>query len=334
MAKGRVTIKDLAYELGISVSTVSRALSNEGRIKAETRQSVIELANKWGYRPNPYAVSLQKRKSKTIGLILPDFTHHYFSMALKGINRALCAKDYHLLINTHEGDLDKEIHAVGVLKGMFVDGIITSYARSTSDFAHYLEFLEENIPVVFIDRICEDLDTSYVVTDDFSGCIDAMNFLVRKGHTKIAHVAGPKNLSTSFTRLMGYKEGLRKNHLEINENRILLSEHGNWTQRLVHLVKEGMVDALTCYTDYEAFEAIQVMLAENIDIPGQISVIGFADEPVSTFMTPKLTTVRQPAELMGLKAAEILMDHIENPSCMELRCESLPTELIVRDSTR
>jgi len=334
MTRGRVKITDIAKELGVSTSTVSRALSNEGRISTKTRKAVVNIAEKWGYKPNPFAVNLLKKKSKNIGLILPEFTHHYFSKVLSGVNKVLSAKGYHLIINTHEGELEKEKKAIDVLNSLRVDGIIASYARETVNFEHYLDLMEDNVPLVFLDRMCEDLDTSYVVTDDFQGCMDAINFLVEQGHTRIAHIHGPNNLSTSFNRLVGYKEALKQNHLTFNEDLIIQSENEDWKTKLVDLVSSNDIDAILCFNDYMAFEASEIIKNLGRSIPDDVALIGFADEPLAKYMSPKLTTIMQPAELMGQKAAEILLWHIDNPEIFECKCKTLPTKLIKRESTK
>ncbi len=334
MGRGRVKITDIAKELGVSASTVSRALSNGGRISEDTKNKVIELAKKWGYKPNPFAISLLKKQSRTIGLILPEFTHHYFTKVLNGVNQVVNGEGYHLFIVTHEGSMEKEQRATAMLNSMRVDGIIASYARGTTDFEHYLDLLEDDVPVVFLDRSCEDLDTSYVVTDDFPGCIESMDHFVQSGNTKIIHIAGPDNLSTSFMRTTGYKEGLKKNGLPINEKYILNSEDRDWKKRFKTLVLSDEVEAIHCFNDYVAYDAIQELKKLNKRVPEDISVIGFADEPVATYMSPQLSTVLQPAEEMGRRAAEMLIWHIRNPESTQLFCERLPTNLILRASTQ
>ncbi|RED93020.1 LacI family DNA-binding transcriptional regulator [Marinoscillum furvescens] len=331
--RGRVKITDIATELGVSPSTVSRALSNGGRISQQTRQAVLDLAEKWGYKPNPFAVNLLKKQSRNIGLILPEFTHHYFSKVLDGVNRVVNEHGYHLFINTHEGDYHKEVKAVNMLNNMRVDGIIASYARGTSDFNHFLDAIEDNVPVVFVDRMCEDLDTSYVVTDDFPGSVESVRHLVNTGCQKIVHIAGPENLSTSFNRLTGYKEGLKQEGVLVQDKYILKSEDPNWKESLEFLIAENDVDAITCFTDYLAFEAVEILKRYGKSVPNDVSVVGFADEPVATYMTPALTTVVQPAEAMGRRAAELLLWHIENPDSPEVHSECLPTAMIERGST-
>lgn len=334
MGRGRVKITDLAKELGVSASTVSRALSNGGRISEETKKKVIELANKWGFKPNPFAISLLKKQSRTIGLILPEFTHHYFTKVLNGVNQVVNEEGYHLFIVTHEGSMEKEQKATAMLNSMRVDGIIASYARGTTDFEHYLDLIEDDVPIVFLDRSCEDLDTSYVITDDFPGCIESIDHLVKSGNSKIIHISGPDNLSTSFTRMTGYREGLRKNSLSVNEKFILNSEDRDWKKKFKSLVLSGEVDAVHCFNDYVAYDAIQVLKDMDRQVPQDVSVIGFADEPVATYMSPQLSTVMQPAEEMGRRAAEILLWHIRNKDSSQLFCEQLPTNLILRESTQ
>ena len=334
MIRGRVRITDLASELGVSPSTVSRALSNEGRIGEKTRKAVLELADKWGYKPNPFAVNLLKKRSKSIGLILPEFTHHYFSKVLCGVNRVINEHGYHLFINTHDDSFEKEVKAVNMLNSMRVDGIIASYTKETSSFDHFLDTLEDNIPVVFVDRMCEELDTSYVVTDDFPQCVEAVQHMVRTGSQKIAYITGPENLSTSFTRLMGYREGLRQCGIPQEDRFVLNSDHAGWEKKLETLILSNEIDGLLAFNDYLAFQAVELFKKHGKNIPDEVAVIGFADEPVASYMSPRLSTIMQPAELMGQRAVEILLWHIENPASPMTQCESLPTSLVLRETTR
>lgn len=336
MSKGRVKITDLAKELGVSPSTISRALSNGERISQKTKDAVASLAKKWGYKPNPYAVNLTKKKSKKIGLILPEFTHHYFSKVLSGIDKVIAKRGYHLLISTHNGDLEKEIQAAHSLAAMHIDGLLVSYARETENYDHYTELLDDGIPIVFLDRSCEDFDASYVVTDDFPGSIEAIEHLFRTGCRKIAHLRGPEDLSTSFIRMMGYKEGLKKCKLEFDENLIVpwTTDRDLWNESVRNLMEIEKIDGLFAFSDYLAFDAIEISKALCLKIPEEISVIGFADEPVASFMCPKLTTIHQPAEKMGKVAAKILLWHLEDKNNFDIKTERLKTRLVIRETTR
>ena len=334
MIKGRVKIKDLADELGVSPSTVSRALSNEGRIGAKTKASVLELAEKWGYKPNPFAANLSKKKTGLIGLILPEFTNHYFARVLSGVNEVVNAAGYHLVINIHEGSLRRESEIVEVLRTMRVDGVIASLGRESYQFNHYLDLIEDNTPLVFVDRMCEDLDSSYVISDDYSGCLEGVKALANEGRQRIAYVSGPSNLSTSFTREQGYKEGLKQNGLVFDKGLIVSIDEAGWLDKLISQIHQGDIDSVMTYTDYQAFEVIEALKRDGVEVPSQISVVGFADEPIATYMTPKLTTVAQPDFKMGKRAAEILIDQIAHPENIKTICETMPTELVHRNSTR
>ncbi|MFY0687411.1 MAG: LacI family DNA-binding transcriptional regulator [Cyclobacteriaceae bacterium] len=334
MVQGRVTINDLANELGVSKSTISRALNNQGRISEKTRKEVADLAKKWGYKPNPFAINLLKKKSKIIGLILPEFTHHYFAKVLKGVNQIVNQHGYQLFISVHEGKYEDEVKAVNMLNNMRVDGIIASYAKETSNFDHFLDAMEDDVPIVFVDRMCEDLDSSYVITDDFPGCELAIEQLARSGARNIAHIAGPENLSTSFNRMMGYREGLKTNGLDFDPQLLIQSDDLDWRRQVQDLSMSDKIDGILAFNDYLAFEAIEVLRMSGKQVPQDVAVIGFADEPVARYMSPRLTTVHQPAEEMGKRAAEILFDHIKTEDIFSHVCESLPTNLIIRGTTR
>ncbi|WP_109831848.1 LacI family DNA-binding transcriptional regulator [Reichenbachiella versicolor] len=331
MSKDRVSIKDLAKALGVSTSTVSRALSNEGRIGAKTKASVLELAEKWGYKPNPFAANLSKKKTGLIGLILPQFTHHYFARVLSGINEVVNKTDFNLIINVHEGSLEREREIISMLRSMRVDGVIASLARESSEFNHYLDLIEDDTPLVFVDRMCEDLDVSYVISDDFTGCLKVVDALAREGRNKIGYVSGPMNLSTSFTRKVGYHEGLKRNSLPFDQKWEISIDEIDWLDRIIRLIKEGEIEAVMTYSDYQAFEVIERLKSENIAVPDQVSVVGFADEPIALHMSPKLSTVEQPDFRMGVRSAEILLSHINGQ--IELIQEEMKTELVLREST-
>ncbi|MDW7694905.1 LacI family DNA-binding transcriptional regulator [Flammeovirgaceae bacterium SG7u.111] len=334
--RSRVKITDLAEELGVSPSTISRALSGDQRISSKTRNAVFELAERWGYNPNPFAINLLKNKSNNIGLILPEFTHHYFSRTLFGIEEEITKHGYHLLINTHNGNYEKEVKASKILNGMMVDGLLVSYARHTTDFDHYKRITENGVPVVFFDRLCEDLEASYVITDDFPGAKSAIDYLVKTGCKKIAHFKGPENLSTSFTRKTGYIEGLKRNELPADESLVFPwnEDHDEYLTQMAAFMKEHQPDGVFCFSDYIAYDALITAQELNIKVPDELSIIGFANEPISNYSRPQISTVSQPAEDMGKRAAEILIWHIDNPESEDTFDEMVPTELVLRQTTK
>lgn len=334
--KIRARIKDIAEELNLSSSTVSRALANNNRISQHVRDEVAALAKRWGYMPNPFALNLFQKRSNNIGLILPEFTHHYFSRTLKGIDQALKEKGYHLIVNSHENDYEKEVQAAQSLNSLLVEGILVSYAGSNKGFEHYKEVILTGIPIVFFDRLCEDINASYVVTDDFNGAITAIDHFARTGCKNVAYLSGPDDISTNFNRYIGYREGLKKNGLTSSENFKLpwQIDPEKWKASLRSFFSSQQVDAVFCFSDYIAYEALQVLETMHISVPDQISIIGFAGEPISLFSRPKISTVSQPAEMVGRRAAEILLWHLENPDCPKVITEQLPTTLILRETTK
>ena len=336
MDKNRPRIRDLAEELNLSPATVSRALANDKRIRQSVRDEVTALAKRWGYTRNPIAFNLRQSRSNNIGLILPEFTHNYFSQALKGIDQLVNERGYHLIVNTHNGDHEKEVKATQALKNLLVEGILVSYAGNNEGFEHYRDVIRSGVPVVFFDRLCEDIDASYVITDDFNGAITAIDHLARTGCKKIAYFCGPEDISTNFNREMGYQEGLKRNGLSVAEDLMLPWQVNpeKWKNNMMSFLSSQNVDGIFCFSDYIAYDTLQVLETMNFKVPDQVSVIGFAGEPISLFSRPKISTVSQPAELVGRRAAEVLLWHLENPDSPCVITEQLPTTLILRDTTK
>jgi DNA-binding LacI/PurR family transcriptional regulator len=334
--KTRARIKDIAKELNLSSSTVSRALANNTRISQHVRDEVAALAKRWGYTRNPFAINLYQNRSNSIGLILPEFTHHYFSQTLKGVDQVVKEKGYNLIVNSHNDDFEKEVKATQLLNDSLVEGILVSCSGNYEGLEHFREVILSGIPIVFFDRLCEDMDVSYVITDDFNGAIAAIDHMALTGCKKVAYFGGPENLSTNFNRHMGYHEGLKKNGLSFSKNLILPWQTNleKWKVAVSSFLSSHNVDGIFCFSDYIAYDALEILERMNVKVPDEISVIGFSDEPISYFTRPKISTVSQPAELVGRRAAEILLWHLENPDIKKVITEQLPTRLILRETTK
>lgn len=337
--KNRVRIKDIAEELGLSGSTVSRALANDKRISERVRSEVKGLAKHWGYTKNPFAFNLNQNRSNHIGLILPEFTHHYFSRVLKGVDKVVSERGYNLIVNTHNDDHKKELQAARSLNSLLVEGMIVCYSSNNEDnkgFKFYKDSILTGVPVVFLDRIYEDIKASYVITDDFSGAVAAVDHLVKTGCRKIAYLAGPEDFSTNFYREMGYREGLRKNGIPDSEflKFPVIDPVENWKAELASYVREHTIDSLFCFSDYLAYEALCLLQDMSIKVPDEISIIGFAGEPISTYTRPRISTVVQPAEQVGQHAAEMLFMHLQDLNDQTIFTEVLSTQLDLRDTTR
>lgn len=331
----RISITDIARELNVTPSTVSRALNGGPRISEKTRQSVLELAEKWGYRPNQLAKGLVSKKTYNIGLIIPEFTHHFFNQVLRGIESFAVAKGYHLVICTSDNEYEKEKKSVQTLLDLRVDGFLVALGNDTQNFDHFQTILSFEVPLVFIDRTCEDVETSYVITNDFEGAFQATEHLISSGSGQIVYIHGPTHISTTFNRLMGYREALKKWNIPYSEDFIVDgSNMKTLCEKLSKLLKSNRIDAVFAHNDYLAYEALSVIKQQGLQVPKDILLMGYANEPIAEYMTPPLSTVQQPAYDMGKKAARLLIQQLES-GCInkELITQCIPTSLVIREST-
>jgi DNA-binding LacI/PurR family transcriptional regulator len=329
----KITIVDIAEELDISPSTVSRALNGIGRMNQETRQQILDLAKAWDYHPNPHAVGLKKVKTSTIGLIVPELTHHFYSQIVKGVDSVLDAQGYQQIICVSNEEYEKERNAAMTLLNARVEGLLIAMSNETKEYAHIQQLIDDEIPVVFLDRMCEDIEAPYVMTDDFEGAKIATEYLIEKGCKSIVFVKGPENISTTFSRFMGYKEAMQIYKRPINDQFII--EHENREglhNRLSNLLENYKVDGILAHSDYHAFRAMEIIQSLGYNVPQDIQIIGYADEPLASYTRPKITTVKQPAYEMGRLGMELLLNQIETGAIGEPQV--LGTELIVRQSTR
>lgn len=337
MRKKRVSITDMARELNVSPSTISRALRGEPRIGKDTREAVMALAKAWGYRPNLQALSLLNNRTQTVGLIVPDFAHPFFSVVLAGIEDVMRQAGYQLMICTSDSSYDKEVQVTSLLGDARVDGILVSYARDTQDFAHFQRLQEEGVPVVFFDRLCEDMEASYVITDDFAGARQAVEHLIATGCRRIAHIKGPEHISTTFNRYLGYREAMRQAGLPL-EPSLLFQAGDDKGKDLID--PEGLrqllpqIDGLFIFNDLIAYEVMGLIRACGLRVPEDISIIGFGNDPFGVYLSPPLSTVHQPARELGQAAARVLVAEIEAETECAPQTELLPTQLLLRGTTR
>lgn len=337
MRKKRVSITDLARELNVSPSTVSRALRGEPRIGKGTREAVLALAEAWGYRPNLQALSLLNNRTQTVGLIVPDFAHPFFSVVLAGIEDVMRAAGYQLMICTSDSSYDKEVQVASLLGDSRVDGILVSYARDTQQFQHFQRLQQEGVPVVFFDRLCEDLEASYVITDDFAGAKQAVEHLIATGCRRIAHIKGPEHISTTFNRFLGYREALRQAQIPLDPDLLFQAEDDKGKdlldpERLQALLPR--IDGLFIFNDLIAYEVMNLIRASGLRVPEDISVIGFGNDPFGVYLSPPLSTVHQPARELGQTAARVLLAEIEAEHERPPQTQLLPTQLLLRGTTR
>jgi LacI family transcriptional regulator, galactose operon repressor len=330
------TINDIAKKLGISPSTVSRALNEHPKINVETKLRVKRVAKKLNYVPNPIAISLKNNTTTVIGVIVPEIMHDFFASAISGIEEVAYHSGYTIIVSQSNESFYREILNTNSLLQQRVAGLIVSISQTTKNGKHFQSVLERGIPLVFFDRSCKDISVDKVIIDDFKGAFDAVKFLIDKGYKRIAHIGGPVNLEICMLRLSGYQAALEKSRIKVEKDLIfhgdLHESHGYKTVDYM-LKKNKMPDAIFAANDPIAVGAYQRLKEAGLKIPDNIGIVGFSNNKITGLLDPGLTTVNQPAFDMGKKAAEILINKINNRR-NRTRPETfvLPTELVVRGS--
>ena len=335
--KSSITIHDIARELNISASTVSRALNDNPRISQLTKEKIRALALQMGYQPNTIASNLRNSKTNTIGIVVPLINRHFFSTFISGVEDVAFNAGYNVIISQSNDLLAKEKKIVYSLFSNRVDGLIASLSMQTDDFEHFELFTTKNIPLVFFDRVVPELQAHKIVVDDFAVGMKATQHLVDQGYKRIAHLAGPTVLNTYRARMEGYVEALRKNHLPVVEELIIYNRltRMDGQEAIKHLLNlDNPPDAVFCGNDTSALSMIVYLKKIDIRIPEEFGIIGFSNEPFSEVVTPSISTLKQPAFEMGLKAAELLIHEIENKGLSKnYQTITMPTELVIRESS-
>lgn len=339
MKKGRVTITDIARELNVAPSTVSRALNDHPALSKETKDAVRELAEKLDYQPNLMALNLLRRKSNTIGVIVPEITSHFFSAVITGIQDVVGNSDYNIMICLSNESYEEEITIVKKLSKIQIDGIMVSPSSETKDFDHFRRLQKNGIPVVVFDRDCPGLEADKVLVDDYSGAFQAVEYLIRTGCRNIAHLGGPLNLSTTGHRLKGYLDALEQNSMPIRPEYMVHvpgfshKDGAKPAKKLLQL--ENRPDAIFAMNDSIAISAMHEAKKMGLGIPEDISIVGFDDEPHSSFFSPALSTVWQPVYNIGMLSARILLSHLKSSDVqLKFRKEVFRPELVIRASSK
>jgi LacI family transcriptional regulator len=331
------TIKVLAERLNLSIATVSKALRDSHEISSNTKQKVLELAKELNYVPNPYASSLRKRSSKTIAVVLPEVADSFFSLAINGIESVAQDKGYHVLIYLTHENFAREEAILNEFKSGRVDGILMSVSGETSNSNHVKEAIAAGIPVVFFDRICEDVETARVITDDFESSYRATSHLIQKGCKRIAYVYTSSNLSINNKRMEGYKKAMADHAIKINGADIILCNSnttGNYNIIQNVLKKKNRPDGIIACVEKLTTPIYLACKDLKLSIPDKIKVISFTNLQAALILSPTLTTVTQPAFEMGKTAATVLFTALRKTN-FNLKEETvvIPSVLNVRQST-
>jgi DNA-binding LacI/PurR family transcriptional regulator len=336
MHKGKITIKDIARELGISPSTVSKALKGHHDISSSTKQSVKELAEKWNYKPDQIALSLKSGLSKTIGVIVPEIVHYFFSTVISGIEDFAYDQGYNVMFCQSSESYTREVKAVDTLLANRVDGILISLSKETQNSSHFRKIQENGMALVFFDRICEDIDTDKVIVDDEAGAYEAVKHLIDTGCKNIVHLSGPQNLLIGKNRKDGYERALREHNIQLYKDNIIRCDSMEDAANLVPglLNRGNKPDGIFAVNDLTAAAAMKIIINLGFKIPEDISVVGFTSGLISELTNPTLTSVEQHGYLIGKEAVRLLIDRLEKKHDLPSQTKVIKTELAIKGSTR
>jgi len=337
-----VTLKQIAEQLNISVATVSKALKDYSDVSKSTKAKVQELAKTLNYKPNAFAVNLRTRESKTIGLIIPEIVHHFFSNVIKGIITEAEKKGYLVIILPSNESYELEKKQIGLLLSQRVDGILISLANSTDDFAHLEEVVTSKKPLVMFDKIAKRVNCSKVIINDRKAAYEATQHLINIGCKRIAHFRGALLPLNSIDRFLGYRKALLDHNLPYDPSLVYISECGDMSfeegrmnaQKL--LQDHNDVDGIFINTDLVAIGALTEFNKMGVKVPEDIKIVGFSNWFMSTVISPTLTTIDQPGYLMGETAFKQLYKEImaiKNKEEHPPQTIELETKLLVREST-
>jgi len=335
MKNGLTTIKDLARELNISASTVSRALKNHPDISEETKRAVHELAQKLNYQPNALALSLKQRRSNTIGVIIPEIVHYFFSSVISGIEDVAYDAGFNVIICQSNERYEREVANAKTLLANRVDGILISITKETADYQHLYNLQKNNMPMVFFDRIVPGMQADQIIIDDFDAAYRATRHLIESGRKHIAHFTGPLKLLIGRNRKEGYIKALEEEGFKIDEKLIIEADTFEKAQlAIMRLLNEKRkFDSVFASNDLTAIGAMQTIQKKGFKIPDEIAVVGFSDGRFSGITNPTLTSVDQHGYEMGTTATRMLLKRITSQEDYHFETKILNAELIVRGSS-
>jgi LacI family transcriptional regulator len=337
MSDKKATVHDIALKLGITASTVSRALNDHPRISAATKKLVLKTAKEVNYQPNHIAAALRMGKSRLVGVIVPTANRNFFSSVVRGIDEIADSLGYRVILCQSYENYEKEVQTINALLSARVDGIIVSIAKNTEKFDHFQGVIDKGIPLVLFDRITDQIEVNQVVLDDYWASYKAVEHLIGQGYRHIAHFTSPRKINIYKERLRGYVDALTAHRLPVDPLLIVESnmqlEDGQQSVR--HLLDGGLkFDAIFSAADYAAMGALQVLKEKNIHVPREVGIVGFGNEPFTSFTDPPLSTVDQTSIAMGHVTAELFFELLKaDPKKFIPQKSVLKPELIIRASS-
>ena len=337
--KEKATLKQIAAELNVSVSTVSKALNGSPEISEPTKIKIKEYAKLRNYKPNVTGLNLKNRKTKTIGVIIPNILNPFFAKVFTGIEKTAEGKGYNVITCISNESLEKEIHTLEMLSNGTIDGFILSIseeAQKQQEFSHFKQIINEGTPVVMFDRVVNEVDCDKVIVDDFESAINAVQHLIDTGCKKIALLSSIDNLSVGKLRAKGYYEALANNRIKTDDSLIILTESPeDFDDKLQVLFDKHNIDGVFALDEHASVAAMKAGLKKGYKIPEELSLIGFADGVWSKRLTPSLSTVSQHGPEIGEAAATLLIEQLESKEeDYQSKTIVIKTELRQRESTR
>ena len=335
MKSNTVTIKDIAKKLNISPSTVSRALKDHPDISKDTKKLIKDLAKELNYQPNPIALSLKNQRTRTIGVIIPEIVHYFFSTVISGIEDVAYDAGYNVIVSQTNESVERERRIVQGLLSNRIDGLIVSIAKEANDYAHLKELEEDGFPLVFFDRVVDGLDVHKIDVEDYQGAFKVTNHLIVTGCKDILYLTCPDHLVIGKLRKKGYTDALLKSGLNVSNENIFVCDSRESAYHCVRALLEmgRTFDGIFAVNAETAVGAILALKEKNVAIPERVAIACFGDAPVNTIVEPNLTCAYQPGYEMGTLAATTLIDLVEGRTVPE-KVTTLKTELVIRQSSK
>ena len=334
------TMKDIAEHFGVSIATVSRALNGSNRVNKEKCEAICDYARANNFYPNDIAKSLRNSRRmpvKVIGVIVPEFTHYYFSTILNGIEAAASKRDFRIIATTSRESYEREVQLCQMFEAHQVCGVIVSQAKETNHYEHFQSLIDRGIPLVFYDRICNGINASIVVVDDYQGAFSAVAHLAATGCKRIAYYGMHGNIVLGRNRYNGYRDALLKAGLQPDPSLTFVCDNREEAEKITPdiLKRDDRPDAFFCVNDDTAIGVLYTAKHMGFRVPDDISVCGFTNGERAIACDPQLTTVEQRGTKVGEEAANILMDKVEGISTKEkIEKRVVRTRLVIRQSTR
>ena len=336
--KQRITLKIIAKEFGVSISTVSKALKGSHEISTEMREKIQAYANFYNYKPNNLALQLRNQKTSVIGIIIPEIVHHFFSTVIDGVEQYANEKGYNVMVCVSNESYEKEVLNFSLLANGSVDGLIVSVARETQKIKKYNHFealIKDEFPLVLFDRVIEEIQCDKVIIDDFAGGYKAANHLLEIGAKRIAILSTQDYISVGALRKEGYIYALKNKGIEVEESLIYkLDDSQDLYDQIEKVINvPNPPDAILAVNEIYAANALIIAKKRGLSVPEDIAIVGFTSGLISAFTTPPLTCIVQHGFLMGQQAAELLINRIENTGPKEFQKEVISPDLKIREST-